>query len=58
MTVHVLESGASLCGMAGVPKDWPEGHKWVSLHDYKRVRVEKGMCPGCEREAKKRLRSA
>lgn len=31
--VHVLAYGAALCGMAGVPGDWPEGHRWVGFLD-------------------------
>lgn len=32
-TVHLLKHGRSLCGMPGLPKDWPEGHVWVSVKD-------------------------
>ena len=31
--VHVLQGGFALCGVEGVPGDWPDGHKWVSLQD-------------------------
>ena len=27
-TVHILHNGVAICG-AGIPRDWPEGHKWV-----------------------------
>lgn len=33
MPVHILRHGRTLCGMPGVPADWPEGHKWVGLND-------------------------
>ena len=30
ITVHILFHGRSLCNMPGVPREWPDGHKWVS----------------------------
>ncbi len=33
MVVHILQYGRSLCGLPGVPRDWPEGHQWVSIQD-------------------------
>lgn len=29
--VHVVFSGHALCGMPGVPGQWPQQHRWVSL---------------------------
>lgn len=28
--VHGLSSGRAFCGLPGIPKDWPQGHRWVS----------------------------
>lgn len=33
--VHLLRHGRSLCGMPGVPADWPSGHAWVDDHGKK-----------------------
>lgn len=33
---HVLHEGQSLCAISsvfGVPRDWPDGHKWVSMNE-------------------------
>lgn len=27
--LHMLRHGRSLCGMADIPANWPEGHFWV-----------------------------
>lgn len=33
-TVHVLLYGRVLCGSVhGLPKDWGDGHRWVSVID-------------------------
>jgi hypothetical protein len=31
--VHILWNGAALCSLPGMPKDWPPGHRWISLKD-------------------------
>lgn len=31
--VHILWEGRAMCGMEGLPGDWPPGHKWVALND-------------------------
>ena len=28
-TVHCLDYGQALCGMQGLPGDWPDGHVWL-----------------------------
>jgi len=33
VTVHILSLGGALCGLPGVPGDWPKGHVWVSYLD-------------------------
>lgn len=43
--VHVLSFGVVACGrrdLLGLPKDWPEGHVWVSILDSKAA-----TCQGC-----------
>lgn len=45
VVVHILHHGRALCPQPGVPRDWPRGHKWLSIAD-----VEAGLqsnCPGC-----------
>lgn len=32
-TVHYLRAGQSLCGMPGVPRDWPAGEFWSNEED-------------------------
>lgn len=32
MVLHILRGGRPLCPL-GPPRDWPAGHKWVSLYD-------------------------
>lgn len=29
--VHILSAGRALCGLPGMPKDWPEGHTWIAF---------------------------
>jgi ribosomal protein L37E len=36
-TIHFLKYGVTACLMPGVPKDWPENHKWVSEDDKDKV---------------------
>lgn len=41
-TIHLLSEGRSLCDMAGPPKDWPDGHLFVSLEE-----PDPANCPKC-----------
>lgn len=43
MVNHILYHGAALCGQPGLPKDWPEGEKWVYADDLAHV-----TCPSCK----------
>jgi hypothetical protein len=40
--VHVLHHGFALCGLRGVPSEWPDGHRWVRLSEKKRATC--GVC--------------
>jgi len=40
IVLHVLEGGRARCGLPGVPRDWPRGHRWVRTRDA-------ATCPGC-----------
>lgn len=31
--VHILHEGRALCGLAGVPRDWPKGERWTRLDE-------------------------
>jgi len=42
--VHVLLHGAALCGLRGLPSDWPDGHRWVGIEDKRRA-----TCAACKR---------
>jgi hypothetical protein len=44
--VHVLCGGFALCGIPGVPADWPDGHRWVRKEDRGRA-----TCSICKRLA-------
>lgn len=43
-TVHILFEGRALCGLPGLPKDWPEGHVWIAFDDPRR---DVATCPVC-----------
>lgn len=47
MTVHILYQGLPRCRFSTeVPRDWPEGHQWVSDAD-----ADQATCQECLREA-------
>ena len=46
MTLHILYEGSALCGLRGVPRDWPEGHRWVYVDE-----LAKATCDGCKTAA-------
>ncbi len=43
--VHILHAGYALCRFPGIPRDWPPGHKWVSI-----LEKADATCPHCLRE--------
>lgn len=46
-TVHILFQGLPRCRFSTqVPRDWPEGHKWVSDAD-----ADLATCHGCLQDA-------
>jgi hypothetical protein len=57
MTVHILYEGLPLCGFSTtVPRDWPEGHRWVTIEDrtplseHGNVDADAQRCKVCERQ--------
>jgi ribosomal protein L37E len=40
--IHLLKFGVTACLLPGVPKDWPDNHKWVSDDQKELVN-----CPAC-----------
>lgn len=42
--IHLLSEGRALCPMPGIPKDWPDGHLFVSLAE-----PDPANCPECLR---------
>ncbi|TAL42824.1 MAG: hypothetical protein EPN91_07555 [Salinibacterium sp.] len=46
VAIHVLYYGHSLCALPGVPRDWPEGHKWTTI-----ANAEHATCETCKEEA-------
>ncbi len=47
--VHALAHGEALCGIPGVPADWPANHTWVSA--FVAEDRSKISCPKCARKA-------
>jgi hypothetical protein len=52
MTVHLLHEGRTLCGSpSGIPKDWPDGHRWMSIAEHKMMLDKAGAsrvdCDSC-----------
>jgi len=45
--VHGLDAGRALCGIRGVPREWPIGNLWVPLADKDKIN-----CPGCLKKLK------
>lgn len=47
--LHILRHGASLCGLPGVPADWPDGHKWIDERGFFLLEpaVQATGCAGC-----------
>jgi hypothetical protein len=41
--VHVLHEGQAICGLGGVPRDWPKGHTWVRIGE-----GAQATCSGCQ----------
>ena len=41
--IHILFHGLALCGQPGIPAEWPNGDRWVSVDD-----KEKSTCQGCQ----------
>lgn len=35
--IHLLQGGVTPCLMQGLPGDWPPGHQWASVVDYKQI---------------------
>jgi hypothetical protein len=40
--VHILRGGSALCGIPGVPCEWPEGHRWTD-----EAKADVATCSGC-----------
>lgn len=41
-TIHLLRGGLALCGLPGMPRDWPLGHRWTSFRS-----PEDATCSAC-----------
>jgi hypothetical protein len=37
LVVHILMCGRALCGLPGVPRDWPSHHRWTGIDDIDHV---------------------
>jgi hypothetical protein len=51
-TVHILSYGRAFCGIAGLPREWPEGHRWIGFNDVEMEQL--ANCEACLREKKRR----
>ena len=52
VVAHLLEAGAALCGMPGVPNTWPTGHCWTPRTDFREPLPEGwALCPACAAKA-------
>lgn len=47
--VHILVAGRALCGLPGIPRDWPDGHMWVHAEG-----VKQATCRSCKKANKDR----
>lgn len=46
--VHALHHGMALCGLAGLPVEWPEGQTWVAAAYIDKL--EEITCDTCRAE--------
>lgn len=44
MIVHILQEGRAICGLPGLPVDWPEGNVWIAFDDPDAARA---TCTDC-----------
>ena len=51
--IHVLHYGRALCPIAGIPRDWPLGHRWVTLACW-----QDATCTECRSAAQARMPEA
>lgn len=42
LPIHILWKGRTICGLPGIPRDWPDGHSWVRVED-----AERATCVHC-----------
>jgi len=49
---HFLWQGRAVCGLRGLPSEWPVGHKWVALNDREHIHhVDCDQCMARAHEA-------
>jgi hypothetical protein len=49
VVIHLLHEGFPLCGFSELlPRDWPDGHRWVGLDALGPGVREEGYAPTCE----------
>ncbi len=41
LVVHGLGEGRALCGLPGIPRDWPLDHQWVGWADTEKMNCQK-----------------
>ena len=46
MIIHILKHGSAYCGKIGVPRDWGDGHRWVSFEDDWESKATCEICRG------------